>query len=182
MQSGAGGDAMNVQRRSFLRGVAGTVGGLLGGLWAGQAEGQRRPDAVRAAERTSGAPGRPAGSARSLPVTVLDVPKLPYEIDKGVKVFKLGAQPVKAEFGPGKIVEVWAYNGGMPGPTIEVNEGDRVRVIFESRLPEPQTVHWHGLEVPIKMDGVPAISQPLLMPGEQFTYEFTVHQNGTFFY
>jgi len=117
-----------------------------------------------------------------LPVTVLDVPKLPYEIDKGVKVFKLVAEPVKAEFVPGKVFEVWGYNGSMPGPTIEVNEGDRVRIIFENRLPEPQTVHWHGLEVPIKMDGVPAISQPLVMPGEQFTYEFTVHQNGTFFY
>ena len=173
---------MNVQRRSFLRGVAGTVGGLLGGLWAGQAEGQRRPDAVSAAEGTSGSPGRPAGSARSLPVTVLDVPKLPYEIDKGVKVFKLVAEPVKAEFVPGKVFEVWGYNGSMPGPTIEVNEGDRVRVVFENRLPEAQTVHWHGLEVPIAMDGVPAISQPLVMPGEQFTYEFTVHQNGTFFY
>jgi len=70
----------------------------------------------------------------------------------------------------------------MPGPTIEVTEGDRVRVLFENRLPEPQTVHWHGLEVPIEMDGVPAISQPLVMPGEQFTYEFTVNQNGTYFY
>src|SRR5262249_37902500 len=110
-----------------------------------------------------------------VPVTVLDVPKLPYEIDKGVKVFKLVAEPVKAEFVPGKVFEVWGYNGSMPGPTIEVNEGDRVRVVFENRLPEPQTVHWHGLEVPIAMDGVPAISQPLVMPGEQFTYEFTVH-------
>src|SRR5262252_5473133 len=103
MQSGSGGDAMNVQRRSFLRGVAGAVGGLLGGLWAGRAEGQRRPEAMGAAETISGAPGRPPGSARSLPVTVLDVPKLPYEIDKGLKVFKLVAEPIKAEFVPGKV-------------------------------------------------------------------------------
>src|SRR5262245_65015617 len=102
MQSGSGGHAMNVQRRSFLRGVGGAVGGLLGGLWAGRAEGQRRPDAVGAAERTSAPPGRPTGSARSVPVTVLDVPKLPYEIDKGGKVFKLVREPGKAGCGPGR--------------------------------------------------------------------------------
>jgi FtsP/CotA-like multicopper oxidase with cupredoxin domain len=82
----------------------------------------------------------------------------------------------------GKVLDVWGYNGSVPGPTIEVTEGDRVRVLFENRLPEPQTVHWHGVELPIEMDGVPAISQPLVYPGESFTYEFTVHQNGTFFY
>jgi manganese oxidase len=73
-------------------------------------------------------------------------------------------------------------NGVCPGPTIEVNEGDRVRIIFRNNLPEPTSVHWHGLELPIPMDGVPAISQPLIQPGQTFTYEFTLHQNGTFFY
>jgi hypothetical protein len=57
-----------------------------------------------------------------------------------------------------------------------------VRILFENRLPEPTTVHWHGLEVPIEMDGVPAISQPDVEPGGRFTYEFTLHQHGTFFY
>lgn len=64
----------------------------------------------------------------------------------------------------------------------EVVEGDRVRVIFENKLPEPTTVHWHGLEIPIEMDGTPFISQPMVEPGGIFIYEFTVHQNGTFFY
>jgi len=75
-----------------------------------------------------------------------------------------------------------ALDAEAEGNRLCVTEGDRVRILFENRLPEPQTVHWHGLEVPVEMDGVPAISQPLVMPGERFTYEFTVHQNGTFFY
>jgi len=103
-------------------------------------------------------------------------------MDGGVKVFDLVAEPVKREFLPGKVVDVWGYNGSMPGPTIEVNEGDRVRIHFRNGLPEPTTMHWHGLEVPVEMDGVPAISQPLVDPGGTFTYEFTLHQHGTFFY
>ena len=75
----------------------------------------------------------------------------------------------------------WGYNGNIPGPAIEVFEGDRVRIIVENKLPEPTSMHWHGLEVPLKMDGVPAISQPLIMPGGNFVYEFTLHQKGTSF-
>jgi FtsP/CotA-like multicopper oxidase with cupredoxin domain len=54
----------------------------------------------------------------------------------------------------------WGYNGSVPGPTIEINEGDRVRIILHNKLPEPTTIHWHGLEVPLNMDGAPFISQP----------------------
>jgi FtsP/CotA-like multicopper oxidase with cupredoxin domain len=118
--------------------------------------------------------------APGLPANTLDVPNLPYKIAGGVKVFRVVAEPVRVEFLPGKVFDVWGYNGRNPGPTIEITEGDRVRILFESRLPEPTTVHWHGLEVPIAMDGVPAISQPLVYPGERFTYEFTLHQHGTF--
>jgi hypothetical protein len=70
----------------------------------------------------------------------------------------------------------------MPGPTIEVNEGDRVRIILHNNLPEETTIHWHGLEIPIEMDGMPYISQPPVKPGGMFAYEFTLNQNGTFFY
>ena len=111
-----------------------------------------------------------------------DIPKLAHKVEKGVKVFHLVAEPVKRELLPGRVIDVWGYNGSVPGPTIEVVEGDRVRVVFHNNLPEPTTVHWHGLEVPIEMDGVPAISQPQVMPGQTFSYEFTLHQNGTFFY
>jgi hypothetical protein len=63
-----------------------------------------------------------------------------------------------------------------------VTEGDRVRLIVENRLPEPFSMHWHGLEVPVEMDGMPGISQDAIPPGGSFAYEFTLHQNGTFFY
>ena len=111
-----------------------------------------------------------------------DLGKLPFEWDNGVKVFRLVAEPLKQEVLPGKVFDLWGYNGSAPGPTIEVVEGDRVRILFENRLPEGTTVHWHGLEVPIEMDGVPAISQPKVEPGGRFTYEFTLRQHGTFFY
>jgi manganese oxidase len=65
---------------------------------------------------------------------------------------------------------------------IEVNEGDRVRVIFENLLPESSSIHWHGLEIPVEMDGMPHISQKPVGPGGTFVYEFTVRQAGTFFY
>jgi FtsP/CotA-like multicopper oxidase with cupredoxin domain len=70
----------------------------------------------------------------------------------------------------------------LPGPTIQVTEGDRVRILFENRLPESTSLHWHGLEVPIDQDGVPWISQKPVPPGGTYSYEFTVHQEGTFFY
>jgi len=110
------------------------------------------------------------------------LPKMPWKMEGGAKTFDLVAEPVRREFLPGRMVDVWGYNGSMPGPTIEVNQGDRVRIRFRNALPEPTTVHWHGLEVPLPMDGVPAISQPLVEPGGTFTYEFTLHQHGTFFY
>jgi hypothetical protein len=125
--------------------------------------------------------GARAGTA-FVPVVAPDLGKLPWELDSGVKVFNLVAEPVKQEVLPGRVFDLWGYNGSAPGPTIEVTEGDRVRILFENRLPEPTTVHWHGLEVPIGMDGVPAISQPPVEPGGRFTYEFTLHQHGTFFY
>jgi hypothetical protein len=123
-----------------------------------------------------------------VPVITPDLPKLPWKMENGVKVFHLTAEIVKREIlpassmGPGKTLTVWGFNGTVPGPTIEVNEGDRVRIIFKNNLPEDTTVHWHGLEIPIEMDGMPFISQPMVKPGETFNYEFTLHQNGTFFY
>ncbi len=121
-------------------------------------------------------------SAAILPVETPDLPKLPWKMVDGVKEFHLVAEVVRTEFLPGRVVDAWGYSGSVPGPTIEVNEGDRVRVIFENRLPEMTTVHWHGFEVPIEMDGVPGIGQDPVMPGERFVYEFTIHQHGTFFY
>lgn len=117
-----------------------------------------------------------------VPVHTPDVPRLPFQMDGAVKVFHLIAEPVRTTFLPGRVVDAWGFNGSMPGPTIEALEGDRVRIIVENRLPELFAPHWHGLEVPHDMDGVPGLSQDPIKPGERYTYEFTLKQNGTFFY
>jgi hypothetical protein len=83
---------------------------------------------------------------------------------------------------PGKTANLWGYNGSAPGPTIQVNHGDRVRIIVDNHLPEATSMHWHGLEIPIDMDGAPGSSQDPIPPGGRFVYEFTLHQAGTFFY
>jgi len=124
--------------------------------------------------------GRAAGPP--MPVTIPDTPKLPWTLEGGVKVFHLRPEVVKARFVPGKEVNTWGYNGSTPGPAIEVDEGDRVRIVVENGLPEPTSLHWHGLEVPFPMDGAEGISQDLIPPGGTFVYEFTLHQHGTFFY
>ena len=129
-------------------------------------------------------PGASSGAAGSSPVPVatLDIADLPFTVDNGVKVFSLIAEPVKQVIVPGRTFDLWGFNGSAPGPTIQANEGDRVRIVFDNHLPEPTGIHWHGLELPIEMDGVPGVGQKPVMPGERFVYEFPLHQNGTFFY
>jgi manganese oxidase len=124
----------------------------------------------------------PPGPDPYMPMVTPDLPDLPFERDGGVKVFRLIAEPVKRKIAPFKTIDAWGYNGSCPGPTIQVQQGERVRILFENRLPESTSPHWHGLEVPIEQDGVPWISQKPVAPGETYTYEFTVHQEGTFFY
>jgi manganese oxidase len=101
---------------------------------------------------------------------------------KGVKVGHLVAMPMKHTFAPGLEGECWGYNGRTPGPTIEVVEGDQVRLYVTNRLPEPTTVHWHGVILPNGMDGVAGLNQRAIPPGETFLYEFTFRQPGTFMY
>jgi FtsP/CotA-like multicopper oxidase with cupredoxin domain len=120
--------------------------------------------------------------AVDVPVETPDVPRLPWKTVDGAKEFHLVAEPVKRRLIPGREMEVWGYNGSCPGPTIEVNQGDRVRIVLQNRLPEATTIHWHGLEIPVGMDGMPYISQKPVAPGGTFVYEFTLHQAGTFFY
>ena len=82
----------------------------------------------------------------------------------------------------GKTVHAWTYNGGIPGPLIKTRVGDRLVVHFTNELDEPTTVHWHGVRVPIEMDGVPEISQPEVKKGESFTYDFVVRDAGLYWY
>jgi manganese oxidase len=116
------------------------------------------------------------------PVTTPDGATLEYTMEKGVKVFRLTAEPVKREIAPGMTINAWGYNGRTPGPTIEAVEGDRVRILVTNKLPEPTSVHWHGVLLPSGMDGVSGLNQPKIQPGETFAYEFTLRQHGTQMY
>jgi FtsP/CotA-like multicopper oxidase with cupredoxin domain len=94
---------------------------------------------------------------------------------------ELEAKASEVEVAPGRRVRMWTYNGSLPGPLIEANVGDLVRVRFRNSLPEETTIHWHGLRVPSEMDGVPRV-QSTIAPGDEFTYEFVVPDAGTFWY
>ncbi|SKA28606.1 Multicopper oxidase with three cupredoxin domains (includes cell division protein FtsP and spore coat protein CotA) [Enhydrobacter aerosaccus] len=78
--------------------------------------------------------------------------------------------------------DVWAYDGVVPGPTLRVRQGEPVSIVVDNGLEEDTTVHWHGIRLPIGMDGVPGISQAPIRPGEKFVYEFTPPDAGTFWY
>jgi len=172
---------MDRNRRSFLTGLATLAGAVTANRATAQQMQHVHPPAVPAKSVVLPDP-EPTGIAGVVPVITPDTPRLPFTRDGDVKVFTLRAEPVKTEFLPGRVVDAWGFNGSVPGPTIEVNEGDRVRIILENHLPEVFAPHWHGLEVPIGQDGVPGLSQEPIPPHGSHTYEFTLNQNGTFFY
>jgi len=95
--------------------------------------------------------------------------------------FSITAAPARVEVAE-KPLEVWAYNGQVPGPTLRVRVGDTLRVTFTNQLPQPTTIHWHGVRVPNAMDGVPGVTQPPVQPGETFVYEFPTKDAGTFWF
>ena len=127
-------------------------------------------------------PGFRPASDGPAPFEAPDLDKLPYKMVGGVKEFQLVPMAVKREFLPGYEMNVYGYNGSMPGPTIEVTQGDRVRFVVTNELPEDTYVHWHGFELPIQWDGASELTQEPIKPGETFVYEFDVHEEGTFFY
>ncbi len=98
----------------------------------------------------------------------------PKILADGTKEFDLTAQVTQWEVEPGKTVSAWTYNGMVPGPTIKVNPGDKVRIHLVNYLPESTAVHFHGVDVPVAMDGVPGITQNAVNPGATFDYDFTI--------
>src|SRR5215207_8574357 len=95
--------------------------------------------------------------------------------------FTLTAAPARLSLRPGAKSDVLAYNGQVPGPTLELREGDRVVVHFRNALSEPTTIHWHGLHIPASADGSPF--HPVA-PGKQHDYVFTIPRGiaGTYWY
>lgn len=106
----------------------------------------------------------------------------------GALEFKLDARPVWWRVYGKRKLSAWAYNGIVPGPTIRVQNGERVRIKFTNNLPEETTIHWHGIGVPNSDDGVPDVTQQPIQPGKTYTYEFTARPagdpagSGTFLY
>lgn len=102
--------------------------------------------------------------------------------DPKIVEIDLTARIAGVEIAPGKRVQAWTYDGGIPGPLIRAHVGDRLIVHFINNLPQPTTIHWHGIRVPIQMDGVPDVSQPEVKPGGTFVYEFVLMDAGLYWY
>ncbi len=127
---------------------------------------------------------RPAAELVDIPLgsIVPDAPFMRNVADQpGTVHVALVAAPERLQLIDGVTSDVYAYNGRVPGPTLELMEGDRVTVRFRNELPEPTTVHWHGLSLPIDSDGSPL--DPVA-PGEEKHYTFTVLPGsaGTYWY
>ena len=82
----------------------------------------------------------------------------------------------------GKSIKTIAFNNQIPGPTLHFREGDHVTINVHNHLEEGTSVHWHGLIVPWKMDGVDMVTQDPIPPGDTFHYQFTIKQSGTYWY
>jgi len=103
----------------------------------------------------------------------------------------LAAKPKTLTAEPGAIpliggrypdTQVWTYNGGVPGPELRFKQNDNLKINFVNKLPDPTTVHWHGLRLPNAMDGVPDLTQPPVKPGGSFDYAFGLPDAGTYWY
>lgn len=99
-----------------------------------------------------------------------------------IREFELVAAPGTWGIVPPYRTDVWAYNQQIPGPVFRIRLGETVKVQFTNRLPQPTTIHWHGVRVRNAMDGVPGVTQPPVRSGESFTYQFTPKDAGTFWF
>ncbi len=115
-----------------------------------------------------------AAGAIALPAPAFAAAPAVRELQMGV--FK---QRVRASGAP---TEVWGFNGSVPGPVLRYARGDKVDLHVVNKLPQPTTVHWHGLRVPNAMDGVPQVTQAPIERGATFDYRFTADDAGTYWY
>jgi FtsP/CotA-like multicopper oxidase with cupredoxin domain len=165
-------------RRSFLSGAA----TLIGAGMVSKAGAAALPEAHVHSSAVTVPPLAPSNGRPYNPVVTLNGWTLPWRMKDNVKEFHLVAEPVVREIAPGMTANLWGYNGQSPGPTIEVVEGDRVRIFVTNKLPEHTSVHWHGQRLPNGMDGVTGLTQPGIPPGKTFVYEFVAKNAGTFMY
>ena len=88
---------------------------------------------------------------------------------QSARTIHLEARELTWELAPGKTIKAMAYNGEVPGPAIRARDGERLRIVLKNSLADPTTIHWHGVDVPNAMDGVPGVTQSAVHPGETFT-------------
>ncbi len=194
-------NAKPLSRRKFLT-LAGITGTGLGLAACAAAPAQPTPTslATLAMDMTTNAPTPTPGSGpddmdamhkQGVDTFVANAGKDPtfwrkpmdFKTDGGFKVFEITCTEGKWEIAPGQGVDAMMYNGIVPGPEIRVTEGDQVRVICKNDMQSQSTaVHFHGLLIPNKMDGVPFITQDPIKPGASFTYEFTARNPGSHMY
>jgi FtsP/CotA-like multicopper oxidase with cupredoxin domain len=166
-------------RRLFLGGAA-----MAGAVAVGRSALAALPDITTSPPPTNNTavPLHPKEGRPYRPVVTLNGWTLPWRMKNGWKEFHLVAEPVLREMAPGMTAQLWGYNGSSPGPTIEVVEGDKVRLFVTNKLPEHTAVHWHGQRLPAGMDGVSGLTQVGIEPGKTFVYEFQARRSGTFMY
>ncbi len=174
-------DTSNFNRRDFFR-LAGMAGAGVALSSVSKVALAALPEIFSVEKADTQAPLHPETGRPYQPVVTLNGWSLPWRMKNGVKEFHLVAEPVLREIAPGMKAHLWGYNGQSPGPTIEVVEGDRVRIFVTNRLPEKTSIHWHGQRLPNGMDGVSGLTQPAIIPGKTFVYEFVAKRPGTFMY
>jgi FtsP/CotA-like multicopper oxidase with cupredoxin domain len=168
-------------RRDFFK-AAGIAGGAVTAATVGKFALAGLPEPVIQSKPDTMPPLVPNTGRPYTPVVTLNGWTLPWRMNQGVKEFHLVAEPVVREMAPGFKAHLWGYNGQSPGPTIEVVEGDRVRIFVTNKLPEHTSVHWHGQRLPNGMDGVSGLTQKSIKPGQTFVYEFVARRPGSFMY
>ena len=168
-------------RRDFFK-YAGIAGGAVAASAVSRVAMAALPEPVIQTSPNTMAPLVPNSGRAYNPVVTLNGWTLPWRMNQGVKEFHLVAEPVVREMAPGFKAHLWGYNGQSPGPTIEVVEGDRVRIFVTNKLPEHTSIHWHGQRLPNGMDGVAGLNQPAIPSGKTFVYEFVARRPGTFMY
>ncbi len=156
------------ERRTFLRGaVAGAAAGAATWVAARGAHGQDQGGAAAGGPM----PGMAAPPTKAVP--------------DGAKVTNLSLElrVIEHELVPGVVVPMMAYERQVPAPTIRIEEGEWLAIDFLNSSDEMHTIHWHGLLVgDYRMDGVPYLTQPPVMRGERYRYEFQARPYGTHFY
>src|SRR6266511_636409 len=149
-------------RRQFLAGAAIAAAGLAAGACTGG-----RATRARVVEPSGSAVGQAEARRRRPGAPVREV--------------ALTAVPVMLDLA-GRKVTTWAYNNTVPGPVVRLRAGEVLRARLDNRLPEPTTIHWHGVALRNDMDGAPGMTQPPVRPGGRFAYEFTVPDPGTYWF